>query len=182
MLALQPAAEAIGITPQQLMQELPGKSLAQVAQAHGRNPADVAAALTNRANQMIDRAVSSGWMSADQGNQAKQRIAERIQQRMDQVVPENSPLFRGREGGENPRDRSGRPPFPGGDQGSGFPNREELQELFGREGLQLFPSGDEWPGFFGREGDLNFPVPGEAPRERFQPFGPGRFATPGPRA
>jgi DNA-binding transcriptional regulator YdaS (Cro superfamily) len=48
------AAQAMGITPEQLRQELPGKSLAQVAQAHGKNPADVAAALKNAASQRID--------------------------------------------------------------------------------------------------------------------------------
>src|SRR5579872_3566375 len=62
------AAQAIGITPQQLRQELPGKSLAQVAQAHGKTADDVSTALKNAANQRIDQAVSSGRITADQGN------------------------------------------------------------------------------------------------------------------
>jgi hypothetical protein len=51
---LSTAAQAIGISVEQLRQELPGKSLAAVAQAHGKNPADVAAALKAAAGQRID--------------------------------------------------------------------------------------------------------------------------------
>jgi hypothetical protein len=52
------AAQAIGITPQQLRQELPGKSLAQVATANGKNPADVATALKTAASAHIDQAMN----------------------------------------------------------------------------------------------------------------------------
>jgi hypothetical protein len=48
------AAQSIGISPEQLRAELPGKSLAQVAEAHGKNPADVAAALKKAADAQID--------------------------------------------------------------------------------------------------------------------------------
>src|SRR5579859_3953203 len=51
------AATALGITPQQLRTELAGKSLAQVAQAHGKTAADVATALKNAAHTQIDQAV-----------------------------------------------------------------------------------------------------------------------------
>jgi hypothetical protein len=52
------AAQAIGITPEQLRQQLPGKSLAQVATDHGKNPADVATALKTAANARIDQAMN----------------------------------------------------------------------------------------------------------------------------
>ena len=55
------AAQAIGITPQELRQELPGKSLADVAHAHGKNPADVATALKTAANQHIDQEMTHVW-------------------------------------------------------------------------------------------------------------------------
>jgi hypothetical protein len=51
------AAQAIGISPQQLRQEIPGKSLAQVAEAHGKNSADVASALKTAANQRVDQGI-----------------------------------------------------------------------------------------------------------------------------
>ena len=62
---LTAAAQAIGITVEQLRQELPGKSLAQVAQAHGKNPSDVATALKNAANQRIDEHINTVVPSFD---------------------------------------------------------------------------------------------------------------------
>jgi polyhydroxyalkanoate synthesis regulator phasin len=85
---LQAAANAIGITPDQLRQELPGKTLAQVAQAHGKSPSDVATALKNAANQRIDAAVSAGRLTADQANTEKSNIGSRIDQLMNQTVPQ----------------------------------------------------------------------------------------------
>lgn len=81
-------AQALGITQDQLRQDLPGKSLAQVAQARGKNPADVATALKNAANQRIDQAVTAGRLTADQAAQQKQQVAQRIDQLMNQVLPQ----------------------------------------------------------------------------------------------
>jgi hypothetical protein len=81
-------AQAIGITVQQLRQELPGKSLAQVAEAHGRNPADVATALKNTVNQRIDQRAATGRLTAERATQLKERRAQRIDQLMNQVVPQ----------------------------------------------------------------------------------------------
>jgi hypothetical protein len=52
------AAQAIGITPQELHQELPGKSLAQVAESHGKTGAEVAAALKTADDARIDKLVN----------------------------------------------------------------------------------------------------------------------------
>lgn len=92
----QVVAQAIGITVEQLKQELPGKSLTQVAQAHGRNPADVATALKNAANKRIGDAVAAGRMTAEQGAQAKRRAAEQIDRHMDQVMPQPGEDRRGK--------------------------------------------------------------------------------------
>jgi hypothetical protein len=62
-----PAAQAIGISVEQLRQELPGKSLAAVAQAHGKNPADVAAALKTAASQRIDERMNQVVPARDEG-------------------------------------------------------------------------------------------------------------------
>jgi polyhydroxyalkanoate synthesis regulator phasin len=88
---LNAAATAIGITSQQLEQELPGKSLAQVAQAHGKTAADVATALKNAAHQRIDAAVSSGKLTADQANTQKTQVDQRIDQMVNQVRPQGGP-------------------------------------------------------------------------------------------
>ena len=82
---LSAAAQAIGISADQLRQELPGKSLAQVAQAHAKNPTDVANALKNAANQRIDQEVSAGRLPSDQAAQRKQQAAQRIDQLMNEV-------------------------------------------------------------------------------------------------
>ena len=88
---LTTAAQAIGISADQLRQELPGKSLAQVAQAHGKNPIDVATALKNAAHQRIDQTVSAGRLTADQATQRKQQIDQRIDQMINQALPQGGP-------------------------------------------------------------------------------------------
>jgi hypothetical protein len=89
--ALGMAAQAIGITPQQLRTELPGKSLAQVAQAHGKNPADIATGLKNAANQRINQEVTAGKLTADQAGQRQQTVDARIDQAVNRVVPVRQP-------------------------------------------------------------------------------------------
>ncbi|MBI4213983.1 MAG: hypothetical protein HY534_06695 [Chloroflexi bacterium] len=81
---LSAAANAIGITVEQLRQELPGKSLADVAQAHGKNPADVANALKAEANQRLDARVAQGRFDP---NQVKRRISEAIDSMLNRVMP-----------------------------------------------------------------------------------------------
>ncbi len=88
---LSAAAQAIGIPVTQLQQELAGKSLAQVAQAHGKSPADVATALKNAAHQRIDQEVASGRLTADQATQRKQQVDQAIDQHLTAVAPQGGP-------------------------------------------------------------------------------------------
>ena len=111
---LNVAAQAIGITPQQLQSELPGKSLAQVASNHGKQGSDVDTALKNAANARIDQAVSSGRLTADQGNTQKTNVDNRIDQLVNQVMPQAGP------GGRGPG-RPGGAGGPGGPGGAGSP-------------------------------------------------------------
>jgi transposase-like protein len=84
---LDTAAQALGISTDQLRQELPGKSLADVAQAHNVDPTTVANALKTAADAQIDQAVADGRISSDQADAAKQRASERIDQMMAQAGP-----------------------------------------------------------------------------------------------
>src|SRR5205085_2845905 len=59
---LDVAAQAIGISADQLRTELPGKSLAQVAQAHGKTGDDIATALKNAAHTRIDQAAANNQL------------------------------------------------------------------------------------------------------------------------
>jgi ribosome recycling factor len=87
----QAAATALGITPQQLRTQLQGKTLTQVAQANGKDPNAVATALKTDAHDRIDKAVTAGRLTADQGNTAKTNADKRIDQLMTQVVPAGGP-------------------------------------------------------------------------------------------
>ena len=113
---LTTAAQAIGISADQLRQELPGKSLAQVAQAHGKNPTDVANALKNAANQRIDQDVSAGRLPADQAAQRKQQAGQRIDQLMNAVRQQGGP---GGQGGQTGQGGSNGQGGPGGQGGQG---------------------------------------------------------------
>ena len=88
---LTAAAQAIGISVDQLRQELPGKSLAQVAQAHGKTANDVATALKNAANQRIDQDVAAGRLTAAEATQRKQEVAQRIDQQVNEVRQQGQP-------------------------------------------------------------------------------------------
>jgi hypothetical protein len=85
------AATAIGIPADQLRTELQGKSLAQVAQAHGKTAADVATALKNAAHTRIDQAVTAGRLTADQATLQKTQVDQRIDQMVNQVLPQRGP-------------------------------------------------------------------------------------------
>jgi polyhydroxyalkanoate synthesis regulator phasin len=95
------AATAIGIPAAQLRTELQGKSLAEVATAHGKTAADVATALKNAAHTRIDAAVTAGKLTADQATTQKTQADARIDQLVNQVIPQGGrggPGFGGRPG------------------------------------------------------------------------------------
>jgi hypothetical protein len=105
-LNLQAAAQAIGITPQDLRSQLPGKSLAQVASDHGKNGTDVGNALKNAAHQQID---------------------SRIDDLVNRVVPQNANLApSGQPAAPNGQ---ANPNGPGPRRGFGFPGGVVQQGL-----------------------------------------------------
>jgi hypothetical protein len=85
--ALEVAARAVGISVEQLRQELPGKTLADVARSHNVDPTTLANALKADANARIDQAAAAGRIPTDQVAQAKLRAAERIDQLMTRQAP-----------------------------------------------------------------------------------------------
>jgi hypothetical protein len=99
-MGLDAAAQAIGITPDQLRQELPNKSLTDVARAHNVDPGKVANALKKAANDRIDQAVTAGRLNADQANQKKSQEAAEIDQLMTRTFGQGGPNgFHKRPGG-----------------------------------------------------------------------------------
>jgi polyhydroxyalkanoate synthesis regulator phasin len=101
-LSLQAAATALNISPQQLRTELQGKSLAQVATAHGTTGAALAATLKDDAHKRIDQAVTNGRLTADQANTAKTNVDQHIDQMVNQVMPAGGPAA-GPGAGAGPR-------------------------------------------------------------------------------
>jgi hypothetical protein len=94
---LEAAARAMSITVEQLRQELPGRTLADVARSHNVDPTTVANALKADANARIDQAAAAGRITTDQVAQAKQRAAERIDQLMTRQAPAGGLPQRGQQ-------------------------------------------------------------------------------------
>jgi hypothetical protein len=73
----------LGITPAQLRTELrSGKSLAQIAVAHGRTAAGLKAAILAKVKARLDRAVASKRLTAAQ----EQRVLDRLSGHLDQLL------------------------------------------------------------------------------------------------
>jgi hypothetical protein len=77
MLAGEASAVAtfLGISPDQLQQELSGHSLAEVAQQHGKSAAEVTNVVVTTADQQLDTAVSQGQLSSQAAWGYKAEIA-----------------------------------------------------------------------------------------------------------
>jgi hypothetical protein len=72
------AARYIGISPRALAAELEGKSLAQVATAHGKTVAGLKDALLKAFKARLDRAVAAGRISSADAHGRLARISARI--------------------------------------------------------------------------------------------------------
>lgn len=71
---IQVAAQTLGLTPQQLHQQLKGHSLTDVANAQNVAPATVANAITTDLDNKIDAAVSAGKIQANRADKLKQKV------------------------------------------------------------------------------------------------------------
>jgi hypothetical protein len=76
------AAQAIGMTPDQLRRALRAKSLAELAAARDIDPTAVAQALNAAASAEIEQEVSAGRISADQAARLSQGLDDQIQQQL----------------------------------------------------------------------------------------------------
>jgi hypothetical protein len=73
-------AGVLKISREQLLQELPGKTLAEVASAHNVSTQDVVNTIVSTANQRIDQMAQARNLPAERVSQLKQEVSERIQQ------------------------------------------------------------------------------------------------------
>lgn len=80
---LRVAAEYVGVAPRELVRELrAGRSLAQVAAAHGKTREGLKSALVDAVEARLDRALAAGRITAAQH---AERLA-RVEQRVDRVI------------------------------------------------------------------------------------------------
>jgi hypothetical protein len=76
----QAVASLLKETPEQLRAELPGNTLADVANKHGVTTDDLVKTIVQTADQHIDQIAKDRNLSADRVSQLKQQISERAQQ------------------------------------------------------------------------------------------------------
>jgi hypothetical protein len=79
---LAAAAGPLNLSEEALRQQLKDKSLTELAQARGVQPQVVFNALKNAALARIDKAQKDNKVTAEQANQLKQALDQRIQQLM----------------------------------------------------------------------------------------------------
>jgi hypothetical protein len=77
-------ATYLGISAEQLSDELAGgKSLTEVAEAHGRTRAELVAAIVAAVVERVDVAVAEGKLTAERGEEIKAAAPERIERLVD---------------------------------------------------------------------------------------------------
>jgi hypothetical protein len=89
---LDAAASYLGLTEAQLRTELEsGKTLAQVAQAHGKSVSGLVDALVADAKKHLDAAVSAGHLTQAQADNMLNDLRDRITSRVNSRAPEDHP-------------------------------------------------------------------------------------------
>jgi ElaB/YqjD/DUF883 family membrane-anchored ribosome-binding protein len=73
-------AALFGESTDDLKQELPGKTLAELAASHGKSTQDVVNTIVKTANDQLDQVAQTRNIPADRVSQIKQQISERTQQ------------------------------------------------------------------------------------------------------
>jgi urease accessory protein UreF len=85
---LDAAASYLGLTEEQLRTELSsGKTLAQVAQAHGKSVSGLVDALVADAKSHLDAAVKAGRITQAQADEMLSGLRARIQRRVNSTLP-----------------------------------------------------------------------------------------------
>ncbi len=140
--ALEVTADMIGITEEQLDLELHGKSLAQVAEAHGISVTDLKSAIIADATTRIDAQVVAGVLTAENAAERKAGLADHIEHLLAHV--HGAPAGGGRRGVNPP---PGIVPTPPGVSSSGAldPVRPRGQDRPAGQGGMRGPRGPVAP-------------------------------------
>ena len=102
-LKLDAAATYLGLTEEQLRTELEsGKTLAQIATAHGKTPEGLVNALVDAASKKLDKAVAAGWLTRAEADSLLKGLKQHITDFVDGRLPKpfrDHPGMRGFHGG-----------------------------------------------------------------------------------
>ncbi|NUQ37129.1 MAG: hypothetical protein HUU23_04915 [Caldilineales bacterium] len=84
------AAEEIGLTPRELLQELRqdgGRSIAQVAEDHGVEPDAVVEAVMDKASEKLAKLVAKGWLTQEEADEKLATMRERVTEFINKPLP-----------------------------------------------------------------------------------------------
>ena len=85
---LKVVTDYLGVTPKQLLTELRnGKSLAQVAVAHGKTAGGLKLVIVDAAKTRLDRAVANGRLTREQATQILAALSERLDTFLNRTWP-----------------------------------------------------------------------------------------------
>jgi hypothetical protein len=83
---LGPVAAYLGISPQELRSELrSGKSLAQIATAHGKSVDGLVDAIVAKAKERLDKAVASGHLTRRRADEILERLTDAVEKAVQRV-------------------------------------------------------------------------------------------------
>ena len=86
------AADALGLTPEQLRTQLrDGKTLAEIAEAQNVDVDKVINVLVTQAEKLIDQAVTDGHLSKDKAAEIKGTLTDRITKLVNEGLPFHHP-------------------------------------------------------------------------------------------
>jgi hypothetical protein len=83
---LGPVAAYLGISPQELRSELrSGKSLAQIATAHGKSVEGLVDAIVAKAKERLDKAVANGRLPRQRADEILERLTDAVEKAVQRV-------------------------------------------------------------------------------------------------
>ena len=86
---LEPAAEVLGLTAEELREMLPGTSLAAIAAEQNVAAEDVEAAIVAAGQERLDQALADGRIDAERAAEMSERIAEKAGDIVEREIPED---------------------------------------------------------------------------------------------
>jgi uncharacterized protein YidB (DUF937 family) len=87
---LRTAAEEMGLTPKELIQELRqggGRSIAEVANEHGVNPADIVEAFLSKVSEKLAKMVENGRLTQAEADEKLAKAREKVTEIINKPFP-----------------------------------------------------------------------------------------------